>query len=383
MQSTARKAESGVLAWCAWYRARFLRLYPMYWVAHVVYLVSPFVARLEPVDSRIVLSLLGLRFINISMNFMYLNAAWWYFSMLIQLYFIFPLLFRAAERLGPWTFLLIACATGFLARYLLLVVFQQSGLWVLGGFAICRLPEFALGMALAMWHRRSPVQVESFLLRGAGLATGLILYPAALWLYHNLYTYIFVDLATGGCCFLVILGIAGIISRFKSPAKVFGLVGAFSVRSLSDPPTLHHLAGTSHPRSTDLGIPLDRGRSPGRAQRLGNHFGKGNQHAGQQPRPGKETGARLISRETQSAPIGLAETFDSNRRGDRGRGRGRHRDRDDASYGVRENVHHSRNPGARNSREPNGDDASGRAPTPIAIHSPSNWSLDNTAGRRR
>ena len=51
---------------------------PMYWVAHLVYLVSPFVARLEPVDDRIILSLLGLRFINIEMNFMYLNAAWWY-----------------------------------------------------------------------------------------------------------------------------------------------------------------------------------------------------------------------------------------------------------------------------------------------------------------
>src|SRR5213079_2586447 len=103
MQSTTRRAESGSVAWGTWYRARFLRLYPMYWVAHLVYLLSPFVAHLEPVDSRIVLSLLGLRFIDIQMNFMYLNAAWWYFSMLIQLYLIFPLLFWAAHRLGPWT----------------------------------------------------------------------------------------------------------------------------------------------------------------------------------------------------------------------------------------------------------------------------------------
>ena len=77
MESTARRAESASLKWGSWYRARFLRLYPMYWVAHLVYLVSPFVARLEPVDSRIILSLLGLRFIDITMNFMYLNAAWW------------------------------------------------------------------------------------------------------------------------------------------------------------------------------------------------------------------------------------------------------------------------------------------------------------------
>src|SRR5437899_1542609 len=226
MQSTARRAES--VAWGSWYRARFLRLYPMYWVAHLVYLLSPFVAHLEPVDSRIILSLLGLRFIDIQMNFMYLNAAWWYFSMLIQFYLIFPLLFFAARRFGPWGFLLIACAAGFFARYLLLVVWPQNGLWVLGGFAVCRLPEFALGMALAMWHTRSTARVERFLLRGAGFVLGLILYPAALQLYHGLYDYVFVDFATGACCMLEIVGIAGIISLFQRPAKVFGLVGLYS-----------------------------------------------------------------------------------------------------------------------------------------------------------
>ena len=228
MESTARRAASGAMAWGAWYRARFLRLYPMYWVAHLVYLISPFVARLEPVDSRIFLSLLGLRFVDITMNFMYLNAAWWYFSMLIQFYLLFPILFWAAQRLGPVVFLVAACAIGFFARYLMLIVYPQDGLWILGGFAICRLPEFGLGMALGIWHSRSPARLERFLLGGMGLVAGLLLYPAALRLYHNGYTYIFVELATGGCCFLAVAGVAGIISRFATVAKVFGMVGAFS-----------------------------------------------------------------------------------------------------------------------------------------------------------
>src|SRR6267378_6257297 len=228
MQSTAARAESGHVAWGGWYRARFLRLYPMYWVAHLVYLLSPFIARLEPVDERIILSLLGLRFIDIQMNFMYLNAAWWYFSMLIQFYLIFPLLFWAARRLGPWTFLIIACAAGFFSRYVLLVLWPQNGLWVLGGFAICRLPEFALGMSLAMWYAQSPARLEWFLLRGAGFVAGLILYPAALQLYHGLYDYIFVDFATGACCMLEIIGIAGLISLFNSSARLFSLVGLYS-----------------------------------------------------------------------------------------------------------------------------------------------------------
>ncbi|HEY4273653.1 MAG TPA: acyltransferase [Candidatus Udaeobacter sp.] len=228
MQSTARRTEAGGIRWGVWYWARFLRLYPMYWVAHLVYLVSPCVAALEPVDDRIILSLLGLRFIDIEMNFMYLNAAWWYFSMLIQFYLIFPLLFWTARRTGPWLFLLIGCGAGFFARYVLLVLWPQNGLWVLGGFAICRLPEFALGMSLAMWYAQSPARLEWFLLRGAGFVLGLILYPAALQLYHGLYAYIFVDFATGACCMLEIVGIAGVISLFNSPAKLFGLVGVYS-----------------------------------------------------------------------------------------------------------------------------------------------------------
>src|SRR2546429_5897038 len=53
MESTARRAESSSLKWGSWFGARFLRLYPMSSVAHLAYLVSPCVARLEPVHSRI------------------------------------------------------------------------------------------------------------------------------------------------------------------------------------------------------------------------------------------------------------------------------------------------------------------------------------------
>src|SRR5689334_18240625 len=226
MESTARRAESSSLKWGSWFGARLLRLYPMYWVAHLVYLVSPFVAKLEPVDSRIILSLLGLRFINIEMNFMYLNAAWWYFSMLIQFYLMFPLLFWAARKIGAWPFLIVSCFLGFFVRYLFLGPLAQNGLWVLGGFAVCRLPEFALGMALATWHTQSQSRADWFFLRGPGLAAGVLLYPVALWFYD--YSYVFVDFATGACCFLAIVGLAGLISRATGLAKIISVVGVYS-----------------------------------------------------------------------------------------------------------------------------------------------------------
>lgn len=228
MQSTLSRAANNRVRWSSWYFARFARLYPMYWVAHLVYLFSPFLARFERIDHRIILSLLGLRFVNISMNFYYLNPAWWYFCMLIQLYLIFPLLYRIARCCGPFVFLLGASALGFFVRYLMLVPYPQDGLWILGGFAISRLPEFALGMALAMWHSRFPEKVEWFLLRGGGLLAGLLLYPFALKLYSNGITYVFCDLGTGACFFLEIVGLAGLISLLPRSGKMFALLGIYS-----------------------------------------------------------------------------------------------------------------------------------------------------------
>ncbi|MBA3544825.1 MAG: hypothetical protein H0T83_10365, partial [Chthoniobacterales bacterium] len=40
--------------------------------------------------------------------------------------------------------------------------------------------------------------------------------------------YTFADFATGLCCFLVVVGLAGLIALFPRPARVIGLVGAFS-----------------------------------------------------------------------------------------------------------------------------------------------------------
>src|SRR5260370_7025386 len=61
-----------------------------------------------------------------------------------------------------------------------------------------------------------------------GLVTGLILYPLALKLYDNGIAYVFCDFATGACCFLVIAGIAGLISHIAGLAKIVGVVGVYS-----------------------------------------------------------------------------------------------------------------------------------------------------------
>src|SRR5262245_60355574 len=72
--------------WLGWYRSRLLRLFPMYWVAHLLYLISPFIARPEPIDYRFVLSFLGDRVYPVDTIFYYINPAWWYFGLLLELY---------------------------------------------------------------------------------------------------------------------------------------------------------------------------------------------------------------------------------------------------------------------------------------------------------
>jgi len=75
---------------------------------------------------------------------------------------------------------------------------------------------------------RQASRVEWFLLRGPGLIGGIALYPLALKLYDNGIAYVFCDFGTGACCFLAIVGIAGLISHLGGLAKILGVVGMYS-----------------------------------------------------------------------------------------------------------------------------------------------------------
>jgi len=121
-QSAARATQKGGVSWGSWITSRLVRLYPMYWFAHLIYLLSPLQAKMEPLDWRLWVSLSGFRFLWIDWNFFYLNAAWWYFCLIIQLFALFPLLFWALRRLGPVPFFLPWALLRSGARYVMLYV---------------------------------------------------------------------------------------------------------------------------------------------------------------------------------------------------------------------------------------------------------------------
>jgi peptidoglycan/LPS O-acetylase OafA/YrhL len=190
--------------WLGWYRSRLLRLFPMYWLAHVVYLVSPFQSRPEPIDYRFLLSFLGDRVWPIDSIFYYFNPALWYFGLLVELYLAFPILYELLERLGGPAFLALAAAFTIVTLYFVLFVVPMHGFVIQGAFFGCRLWEFALGMALGLLFRRDAAAMTERLFSLRALAAGTVVYGLGLSSYSWPGGHIVTDALTGTGLFVLL-----------------------------------------------------------------------------------------------------------------------------------------------------------------------------------
>ncbi len=200
----------------------------MYWAAHIVYLVTPFAWTGEPIDYRFLLSLAGDRFFPAEPLFYYLNTAWWYFGLLIQLYFVFPLLFRMLQKIGPTAFLVITGLVTLISRYLLLCVFHVSGDYVQGAFFGCRLFEFALGMVIGLYLRRDRVAFERRLFSTPALLIGVAIYASGFLTYHSAATYTFSDPMFTTGLFVIVAHFGSALGRIRSIASPVARVGFYS-----------------------------------------------------------------------------------------------------------------------------------------------------------
>ena len=214
--------------WTGWYRDRLLRLYPMYWAAHLIYLLTPFARDGEPIDHRFLLSLAGDRFYPPADLFYYLNPAWWYFGLLIQLYFVFPLLFRMLQKVGPGAFLVITGLVTLIARYLLLCVIHVDGAYVQGAFFGCRLFEFALGMVIGLYLRRDRVATERRLFSTPVLLMAVAIYASGFLTYHSSATYTFADPVFTTGLFVIVVHFALALGRMRTIGSLVARVGVYS-----------------------------------------------------------------------------------------------------------------------------------------------------------
>ena len=202
------KAGNQKGGWPRWYYRRLLRLFPIYWLAHILYLVSPSALYKDPVDFRFLLSFLGDRIYPVDALFYYINPAWWFFGLLVELYLVFPLLFNLLKRVRPASFLIVCGLITVISRYLLVFVIHAHGNYVQGAFFGARLWEFALGMVLALLCHRDPRLFERYLFSGPILIGGIILYALGTYSYQPTFTYTLTDALIATGLFVVIAQVA-------------------------------------------------------------------------------------------------------------------------------------------------------------------------------
>lgn len=214
--------------WRRWYWKRFVRLYPLYWLAHLICLVSPFVALSGAIDYRFLLSFLGDRFYPPDTMFYYLVPAWWYFGLLIQLYVIFPVLYRLLLKLGPAWFLGLSIFITVATRSLLADVLHANGNYEQGALCLGRLWEFASGMALAYWYSEHPGLVEERLFAGKTFFLGVGLYVLGAYSYQPVFFHAFTDGLIGTGLTIVLAHCARWAERLSLLRSALVNVGVYS-----------------------------------------------------------------------------------------------------------------------------------------------------------
>ncbi len=234
--------------WKKWYISRGSRVYPLYWYSHLIFLFFPFVAQLEPIDWRFLLSFTGIQVWPMDSIFFYANPSWWFIWLIIQLYAFYPALFHLLNRLGRWNFLFLALGVGFLARYLVLIAFPSanSGMLCMGGLFLCRLGEFAIGMFLAAAITQETGKKQGSFFSGLsldsllglrGFLAGCMIYLIGLCCYASLASYVFVDTISSLGFMMIILNMSALFEKVPvvRPSVFFAGTVSFGMYLLHQP----------------------------------------------------------------------------------------------------------------------------------------------------
>jgi peptidoglycan/LPS O-acetylase OafA/YrhL len=163
-QCCASGTDERPFAAIPFWRRRLLRLFPLYWLAHglalILLLVNPeWVPKRELLTqggidavAALAASLTTLRNL-VPEYYWFLNVAWWYIGLSIQLYLVFPLLVWVGRRWG-WSVLLVGALLVSLGCRAILVSLPIDeavlDMWLKGVLFPTRLFEFAFGIVLAV-----------------------------------------------------------------------------------------------------------------------------------------------------------------------------------------------------------------------------------------
>lgn len=222
---------------------RASRIFPLYIAMHFVILglaVAVPGNTLDLGERRTLLSLLGLRFTDDL--FFKISPSWWFVWTILQLYMLFPLLYRGLRRFGLAKFVGITFGFTFAVRLAALFgVPSQWNLyyWMTGVFCGTRLAEFTAGMAFAACLQRvlagerpSWTSARVFL---SSLACYVVGFGCSLTWYGSVVSNLLVSIGMTG---LFYSAWKGLLSRNRFAAAGLTWVGveSFSVFLFHQPP---------------------------------------------------------------------------------------------------------------------------------------------------
>jgi peptidoglycan/LPS O-acetylase OafA/YrhL len=152
-----------------YYSRRFLRIYPLYWMAFLGVVTLNLVIYGSPGATFIQLWGVFLGYAPL----LSLNPSFWFVMLIVQLYLLFPVLRAVMGRMKEWLFLFGTAVISVVSLFLLARMRPWAGFFV-GGWLF----EFSLGMVLA--NHRSGVEAR---LRGWGsILVSLLVYLLGLGL---------------------------------------------------------------------------------------------------------------------------------------------------------------------------------------------------------
>ena len=132
-----------------------------------------------------------------------------------------------SAKAGSTRFLVLCGVFTLVTRYLLLEILHVDGNYLQGAFFGSRLFEFAAGMALGLWSRQQPLQVEKSLFSRGGLVLGVVTYALGMASYiagHLHRT----DAFTGVGLFIILAHGAMAGGKVAGVAPSLAYVGAYS-----------------------------------------------------------------------------------------------------------------------------------------------------------
>lgn len=231
--SAQRKVEaSGLKYWGRYILKRFKRVYPSLWWAHLIFVVPLAVIgiRFSFTDTEFWLSLSGFRLTKSSLY--YAAPAWWFVSLLLQLYLVFPLLYLFLKYAKPLVFMVTIIAIGLISRALGFWYLDDGiDFWSRGGVFITRIAEFATGMALGWWLAYRKSDCEQMLSSWRAMLSSAVLFVLGIVVSLTWVGMIFAPWLVGICAFVLFYRVfsRGRAGHNKRSFKFWELLGRWSL----------------------------------------------------------------------------------------------------------------------------------------------------------